>query len=85
MNISDKPHFAIICTESVFIPGDERSRQNPGHGYPDETREYSVYKPFDTIEQMTSWIKMYGKNKKYTAIKSTPLQVSVVETIEIKE
>lgn len=38
---SDLPlgeHFAILEFSSVFIPGDERSRTNPGHGYPAETR-----------------------------------------------
>lgn len=32
-------HFLIIIskTESIFIPGDERSRTNPGHGYPERT------------------------------------------------
>lgn len=29
--------FAILTTRSVTIPGDERSRTNPGHGYPEHT------------------------------------------------
>lgn len=27
-------HFAILVFSSVYVPGDERSRTNPGHGYP---------------------------------------------------
>lgn len=44
--VSDIPtgrHFAVLIykTASVFIPGDERSRTNPGHGYPERTETYS--------------------------------------------
>ena len=31
--------YAVIVERSVYIPGDERSRTNPGHGYP-ATTEY---------------------------------------------
>lgn len=36
-SISDleKEQYAIIEFGSIFIPGDERSRTNPGHGYPE--------------------------------------------------
>lgn len=30
-------HFCILKIESVTIPGDERSRTNPGHGYGEHT------------------------------------------------
>ena len=33
-NVPTEPHFAILVFSSVSIPGDERSRTNPGHGYP---------------------------------------------------
>lgn len=29
--------FAILKPTTVTIPGDERSRTNPGHGYPEHT------------------------------------------------
>lgn len=38
--LSDIPkgeHYVILKIGSVFIPGDERSRTNPGHGYPERT------------------------------------------------
>jgi hypothetical protein len=40
-------HWAIIENSSVTIPGDERSRTNPGHGYPEHTQEYITYLAFD--------------------------------------
>ena len=39
-------HWAIIEGTSVSIPGDERSRTNPGHGYPAHTEDYITYEAF---------------------------------------
>lgn len=49
-------HFAIIVfeTASVFIPGDERSRTCPGHGYPERTESYSTFRYLAT-EDRTEW------------------------------
>lgn len=41
-------HWAIIRSSSVYIPGDERSRTNPGHGYPAETENFISYEVFTT-------------------------------------
>ena len=45
-DIPDGPHWVIISTTSVHIPGDERSRQAPGHGYPERTETYISYEAF---------------------------------------
>lgn len=36
-------HWAILTIENVHIPGDERSRQAPGHGYPERTESFVSY------------------------------------------
>lgn len=56
-DIPSKPHFAIIMfnTTSVHIPGDERSRTNPGHGYPERTETYSTNEYYYTDDRQT-WI-----------------------------
>jgi hypothetical protein len=36
-DIPEGSHWAILEFDSIFIPGDERSRTNPGHGYPEHT------------------------------------------------
>lgn len=41
-------HWAIIRSSSVSIPGDERSRTAPGHGYPEHTDHYITYEAFET-------------------------------------
>lgn len=48
-SLSDIPaghHWAILSISSVFIPGDERSRTAPGHGYPEHTESYVDYECF---------------------------------------
>jgi hypothetical protein len=59
---SDVPsgqHFAVCVydKESVTIPGDERSRTNPGHGYPESTEVYETFKHYVTHSK-TDWVKL---------------------------
>jgi hypothetical protein len=58
MNFVHKPielptgeHWAIIAGSSASIPGDQRSRECPGHGYPDHTVEYITYEAFTNEEE----------------------------------
>lgn len=39
-------HWAIIESRILTIPGDERSRTNPGHGFPASTEQYISYEAF---------------------------------------
>ena len=43
-------HYAVLIFDStsVYIPGDERSRTNPGHGYPASTNYYNTFQYFWT-------------------------------------
>ena len=40
-------HWVILTFSSVTVPGDERSRLNPGHGYPEHTLTRCEYIAFD--------------------------------------
>jgi len=60
--------LAVVITESTTIPGDERSRTHPGHGYPEHTVENQVFKEFKDRAQFEAWIKdnmtrSYGRQK----------------------
>jgi len=48
--------FAAIVTNKVLIPGDERSRKSPGHGYPAHTVEHLEIVEFDSKEAMAKWV-----------------------------
>ena len=51
---ADKPedipvgeHWAILTFGSIHIPGDERSRTHPGHGYPARNETKITYAYYD--------------------------------------
>jgi len=48
------PHLAIIDFGTITIPGDERSRTNPGHGYPESTQTTLTYM-YWAIEDREYW------------------------------
>ena len=52
------PHYVIVTISSFFIPGDERSRTNPGHGYPERT-EYAT--TMRVTEDKLEWVKEITK------------------------
>jgi hypothetical protein len=59
-------HWAIISGTSVTIPGDERSRTNPGHGYPESTEHYITYEAFtDEAEFKAELTRRIESNAKY--------------------
>lgn len=49
--------FAALVTKSIRIPGDERSRSNPGHGYPEHTEQCLELVPFANKAAMEAWVK----------------------------
>lgn len=82
--------YGVISKKGVFIPGDERSRTNPGHGYPERTEYHDELQTFDSKEKLDKWV---GENYKpkpswdkspqsFTVIQYEELAVEVkVETV----
>lgn len=57
------PHWAIIEFGLIFIPGDERSRTNPGHGYPatqEDTASYTVFTDYMEFEDRLTVLSQRG-------------------------
>lgn len=86
--IPKEPHYAILEQRSISIPGDERSRTHPGHGYPASTEQvwdYIVFKDRDEWE--TEVKKRHGQvfgNKDFVAISATPATISTTIHVEVK-
>lgn len=78
--------YAVFVKSRYHVPGDERSRTNPGHGYPAHDVEYTEVIEFQSLELLRDWVlkndhhASYSK-KQYRAVKCTPL--SVVTAIEV--
>lgn len=85
--VSELPNeefYAILFVRSVYIPGDERSRTNPGHGYPGGTENYwniEVYKNREDWE--AEIIKQTNQRTTFKAVKMTPAKIQT--TISVSE
>lgn len=55
--------YLIIINQNITIPGDERSRTDPGHGYPEEKFEYEKVIRLETKDEAITFVKSLGKLK----------------------
>lgn len=88
-DVPDEVHWVIIKNDGVRIPGDERSRTNPGHGYPEHTQNYLSYEVYLTQEKLLEAIKElekphYGGNRTaYKVLQVTPVKVKTELKISV--
>lgn len=78
--------FIILTPTSVYIEGDQRSRDCPGHGYPAHSEDYWNLEVFETEEEWKSEIlkrqtSKYG-NKNFKAYRATPAKINVNVTVD---
>lgn len=75
--IMSKPHWAVIKDVTTHHEGDERSRTNPGHGYPAHTTSAKVYTPFETEAGVLAYMNNRNRStSNYVVIKAEPLKVT---------
>jgi hypothetical protein len=81
-SLSDIPnteHYAIIEVNSITIPGDERSKTNPGHGYPEHSVSNISYEVYYTKDKWEIAIaeRMAAKyqNKNFKDIIAKPAKI----------
>lgn len=78
-SVSDIPagsHWAILHFDSVLIPGDERSRTNPGHGYPERTETTSRYVVYTNEVEWLNDVGHYTTSRNHTGMPCVPLIVN---------
>lgn len=84
--IPTQPHWAILYDQGIHIPGDQRSRDCPGHGYGEHTENKTVYVAF---MDRADWERQVGdmtkKNEKFTAIAAKPVKVEQAFTVTVIE
>lgn len=73
-DIPKDKHWAVIRFGTVYIPGDERSRTNPGHGYQAEHMPISEYHSFDDFEKLREYVKLHSEDN-LRVLDVEPLQV----------
>ena len=82
-----QPFWAVFVNKSRHIPGDERSRQCPGHGYPAHTERYTEIVEFATEDELRQWVEheealVFGKSS-YRAVKCLPITVRSTISIQV--
>lgn len=86
--IPQQEHYAVIESDSVHIPGDERSRTNPGHGYPAHTKSFISYKAFVSLEELKHFLLVNEQStykKQYVVLKVNPVNISFNVDVKIDE
>ncbi len=79
LNPEDMPkgsHYAILKFRSRHIPADERSKENPGHGYAAHDEPYIQYLVTEDQEEWKKEItrlSLGAGNSKFVAFRSTAL------------
>lgn len=76
--VPDGRHWAIIQIRSIHIPGDERSRTAPGHGYPAHTEQAVVYQAYTALADWEHEIeRLTIRGEQFRAITADVAKVSV--------
>ena len=55
--------FAVIITKTIYHEGDERSRTNPGHGYPAYSENYDTLVEFKSEKEFLCWVEDNNKRQ----------------------
>lgn len=71
----DNIEYIVITKSSMYIPGDERSRTNPGHGYPERYEEVQNVRRLRSKQELESYILAYGE-KDAEIYKVQPVKVT---------
>lgn len=81
-DMPNRPHYAVILYSKIHIPGDERSRTNPGHGYPGGYEPQISYLAFENKDILENWL-IANKDKSFSVLEVKPLIVSYNATVTI--
>ena len=76
--------YGALTTTSIHHEGDERSRTNPGHGYPAYTEQVSTFVKFKDENDMKAWIQRRSRFETYTIIRYVELSVETEVTVKVK-
>lgn len=86
-DIPTATHFAALVFGSVYVPGDQRSVDAPGHGYPAHSEATVDYIAFDSTEEMQGWVEKEMQHRfsepNFTIIQATARPVTTKTTVEV--
>lgn len=81
--------YAALVDEQIHIPGDERSRTHPGHGYPEHTENVTKVVEFGDLEELKAWVSRQSDNpylhRSYRLIQYEELKVTKEVLIHVSK
>lgn len=80
--------FLIITTRSVYHEGDERSKTNPGHGYPAYSEDVDAVQEFSNDQEnefKTKVQQLTLSKKSFKAYSANRLTVTTLVQVEINK
>ena len=82
--------FIVIVNRSYHVEGDERSKTNPGHGYPAHDVKYLEAIEFETEVALKGWIEKEEKRSQYSKkvyriFKASELQIETKLDVKLQE
>ena len=87
-DIPYEPHWAILHITMEHVPGDERSRTDPGHGYPahEETRiSYEVYLTEEKWKYRIEKMEKSTTKWSYVAMRVNPATIKHYHSVTVEE
>lgn len=86
-DIPQTSHWAIMSLQCIEIPGDERSRNCPGHGYPAHTVRLFNYEVYLTEEKWKQAVSerasRHGQAGTFRAMRVLPATLEVKVSIGV--
>ncbi len=80
----DGESFCAIKGTTIYTPGDQRSKDCPGHGYPESWDPAIEMISFGTSDELATWAtKNHADLSKYLFFKLTPLHLEPTVTISV--
>jgi hypothetical protein len=78
-------HFVIMKQSSYYTPGDERSRTNPGHGYPASTEYYVSYVAYTDRKEWEAEIdRITRQHDSFRAFAVSPAKINTTVSVNVE-
>ncbi len=75
---------AVIVFDTVYSPGDERSKSHPGHGYPESYENSLKYIVMNDMAELETWIAKRDKHDRaYVVIQAEAKNVKTKLTVSL--
>jgi hypothetical protein len=76
--------YLLLTDSSVHIPGDERSKQCPGHGYPAHDVKYMKIEVHDSEDSLEQSILKHEKSKTaFVILDAKLIKIDIKKSINI--